>query len=126
MLVPSDEVLRLREATTDDLDDLADITCAAFPMDPQWDYRFPHREEFPKDNWTSTRLMYKNLMETVGNVINVITIPSKEDGEKLRRSIAFAVWELPGSKTGAALASGSYNHSHTSLLASGDLILSHE
>ena len=35
MLVPSDEVLTLGKATTDDLDDLADITCAAFPMFPQ-------------------------------------------------------------------------------------------
>ena len=114
MLVPSDEVLALRKATTDDLDDLADIACAAFPMDPQWDYRFPHREEFPEDNWTYTRLMYKNLMENDSNVINIITVPSKKNGEIVRRSIAVAVWELPSIKTGVTLVSGSYNHSYTS------------
>ena len=114
MLVPSDEVLALRKATTDDLDDLANITCAAMPMDPQWSYRFPHREEFPEDHWNCTRLMYKNLLETEGNVINVLTVPSMTDGETVRQLIALAVWELPGSKTGVDLAFGSYNHSHTS------------
>ena len=126
MLVPCNEVLALRKATTDDLDDLANIACAAFPKDPQWNYRFPHREEFPEDHWNCTRLMYKNLMEKEGNVINIVTVPSKEDGKKIGRSIALAVWELPGSMTGVTWPSGSYNHSHISPVALGDLVLSHE
>ena len=80
MIVPSDGVLALRKATTDDLDDLADIACATFPIDSQWDYRFPHREEFAENNWTYTRLMYKNLIENDDNVINIITTPSRENG----------------------------------------------
>ena len=106
MLVPSDELLALRKATTDDLDELANIACAAFPIDPQWKYRFPHREEFLEDNWNCTRLMYKNLMENEGNVINILTVPSMEDGKKVHRPIALAVWVLPGSRMGASFPSG--------------------
>lgn len=106
MSVLSDQVLTLRAATADDLDDVADIACAAFPMDPQWDYRFPRRKEYPKDNWNCTRLMYKNLMEK-GDAINVITIPTKKDGEEVHRPIAVAVWEPIGGGTDIAFASGS-------------------
>lgn len=95
MSVRSEDVMALRKATVDDLDDLADIACAAMPMDPQWDYRFPRRKEFPEDNWNHTRLAYKNLLETPGNIINVVTVQSEKDGEMVHRSIAMAVWELP-------------------------------
>lgn len=91
----SDEVMALRVATADDLDDLADITCAAFPMDPQWDYRFPHRKQFPKDNWDCTRFTCQSLLETPGNIINVITVPTEKDGVTVQQAIAVAVWELP-------------------------------
>lgn len=110
MLVPSEEVLTLRAATTDDLDHLADIVCAAFAMDPQWDYRFPHRKEYPEDNWRCTRLMCKNLMETPGIAINVITIPTQNDGEEVHRPTAVAVWRLSGGETGVSSASGSSLH----------------
>ena len=95
MSVRSEDVMALRKATVDDLDDLADIACAACPMNPQWNYRFPRRKEFPKDNWNYTRLSYKNLLENPGNVINVITVQTEKDGEMVHRSIALAVWELP-------------------------------
>ena len=126
MLVPSDGVLALRKATTDDLNDLANITCAAMPKDLQWDYCFPHRKKYPEDHWNGTRLMLKNLMETTDILINVITVPSKEDGETNDRSIALAVWELSGCKTGFSLGSGSYNHPHASSVALTNSILSHE
>lgn len=95
MSVPSEDVMALRKATVDDLDDLTDIACAAFPMDSQWDYRFPRRKEFPKDHWNHTRMTYKNLLETSGNIVNLVTVRAEKDGETVHRSIALAVWELP-------------------------------
>lgn len=117
MSVSSEEVLSLRTATIDDLDDVIDLACATFPMDPQWDYRFPHRKEFPEDHWKCTRLAYQNLMETPGNVMNIITIPTKKDGKIVDRPIAVAVWELPGDKTGVIPTQGLYTHTYQSLLA---------
>lgn len=107
MLVRSVDVMALRKATVDDLDDLADIACAAVPMDPQWDYRFPHRKEFPKDNWNATRLMYKTFMETSGNIINVITVPTEKDGKTVHRPIALAAWELPEDTKSGMIPTGS-------------------
>lgn len=110
MGVLSEEVLTLRTATIDDLDDLADIACAAFPMDPQWVYRFPHRKEYPEDHWICTRLRYKNMIGRDDTAINVITIPTKKDEETIHRPIALAVWELPGGEAGIIFPSGSYFH----------------
>lgn len=85
----------MRVTTADDLDDLADLACATFPLDPQWDYRFPRRKEYPKDHWNCTRSMYRTYMETPGNIINIITIPTEKDGELVQQAVALAVWELP-------------------------------
>ena len=40
--------------------------------------------------------MYKNLVEKKGNVINIVTVLSKENGKKIRRPIVIAVWEQDG------------------------------
>ncbi|KAJ4367028.1 hypothetical protein N0V83_007558 [Neocucurbitaria cava] len=82
--------LILRTATAADLDDLANIACAAFPADPQWDYRFPRRKEFPDDTYRCTREGYKSMLEEDGVAINVITT----DVHGAQQPIALAVWEL--------------------------------
>lgn len=85
--------MELRTATADDLDQMANIMCAAFPMDPQWDYRFPHRLEYPEDNWSCTREMLSNFLKKDHFVVKVITSKSNED-EDVVKSVALAVWEL--------------------------------
>jgi len=86
----------MRKATKDDLDDLVDIMCAAMPMDPQWDYRFPKRRQFPEDNRRCTRKMMERLVnddEKSHTVVRVIAIPSSEKG-KTSQAVALAVWEM--------------------------------
>jgi GNAT superfamily N-acetyltransferase len=97
--------MQLRTATNQDLDDLATIACAAFPADPQWNYRFPHRREFPKDNFKCTRETYKSMLKEDGVVVNVITIDKDDDHQK-HKPIALAVWELQYKKTSSFLEVG--------------------
>ena len=88
--------MELRTATVDDLDSLADIACAAFPTDPQWDYRFPRRREYPQDNWKSTRKIFNGFLTGSGEdhyLVKVITSQSNED-DSIVKPIALAVWEL--------------------------------
>lgn len=107
MLVHSDEVLTLRQATADDIDDLTDLSCAALPLDPQWDYRFPRRKEYPEDNWKCTRSTYQTFMETPGYLINIITIPAEKDGGLVQRAVALAVWVLPEEERKGIISMGS-------------------
>jgi len=86
----------MRRATVEDLDDLTDIMCSAMPMDPQWDYRFPRRQEFPEDNRSCTRKMMESLVnddENSHTVVRVITMPCGEEGRR-SKAVAVAVWRL--------------------------------
>jgi hypothetical protein len=47
--------MTVRLGTRDDLDSLVDLGLAAMPMDPQWDYRYPHRLEYPDEHRICTR-----------------------------------------------------------------------
>ena len=86
----------IRRATVEDLDDMTDIMCTAMPMDPQWDYRFPRRREFPDDHRRCTRSMLDSLVNDDANsrfVARVITIPCGEEGRR-SKAVALAIWEL--------------------------------
>jgi hypothetical protein len=62
-------------------------------MDPQWNYRFPRRHEFPDDNWKFTRKLVRDFLEKDHFVVNVVTSNSDED-EKVVKPVSLAVWEL--------------------------------
>ncbi|KAH6971212.1 hypothetical protein BKA56DRAFT_596028 [Ilyonectria sp. MPI-CAGE-AT-0026] len=50
-LTPAPEaIMTVRPGTLDDLDVLVSLGLAAMPMDPQWDYRYPHRAEYPQEH----------------------------------------------------------------------------
>ena len=98
--------LKLRTATSTDLDNITAVACAAFPDDPQWDYRFPHRKEFPEDNYKCTKELYKSMLDIDDIVINVITTSTKENNETKEKLIALAVWELQYEKADGSLKIG--------------------
>lgn len=85
--------MELRQATPDDLDSMTDVMVSAFPMDPQWDYRFPYRLEYPEDHWRCTRRTLAKFFRKDHFVINIVTDGNgSEPGS--RRAVALAVWEL--------------------------------
>lgn len=85
----------LRVATIADLDAITEVALAAFPLDPQWDYRFPHRHEFPEDNQNYTKIGYRAFFNAPkgATYIMVATAPSLED-PAVTKLVAIAVWEV--------------------------------
>lgn len=84
----------LREATITDLDAITEIALAAFSLDSQWHYRFPHRHEFPKDTENYTKIGYRAFFDAPKETSYVIlaTLPSLED-PTVTKPVAMAVWE---------------------------------
>ncbi len=82
----------LREATIDDLDYLTDIQVLAFPSDPQWDYRFPHRKKYPGDIKKYTKLRFESFLKNNRYHVELAEICRTEEG-KTMRPVAFAVWD---------------------------------
>lgn len=87
--------MNIREATIVDLDVITEIALAAFPLDPQWDYRFPHRYKFPEDTRSYTKIGYKTFFDAPKDsfYVMVATAPSLED-PGVTKPVAVAVWEM--------------------------------
>lgn len=84
----------MRQATKEDLEDLTTIAQAAFPDDPQWDYRFPYRDQYPKDNRNWTRRQYREYLDDPEKyLIMVITAPDAERPIS-GKPVALAVWNV--------------------------------
>ncbi|RYP19781.1 hypothetical protein DL767_009587 [Monosporascus sp. MG133] len=58
-----DERLPLRRATLGDLDNVLAVVLEGLSGGPQFDYRFPHRDEYPDDNRKWLRQEYKEYLE---------------------------------------------------------------
>lgn len=82
----------LRNGTLADLDCILDIGLAAMPMDPQWNYRFPHRQAFPQDQRDATRKRYREFLENSDGRWSV-TVAEMFKGNSVT-PVAFAVWDI--------------------------------
>ena len=95
---PTVSALSIREAKPLDLDAMTEIMLAAFPFDPQWQYRYPYASEFPQDSYKYSRLrLSEYLNDAVAGLYQIFLVesPTNEDPAK-RRVVAFAIYQLPG------------------------------
>jgi hypothetical protein len=87
--------LSIRRATIDDLDDLVDIALTAMPQDPQWNWRFPYRLQFPEDNRGFTRIRYEEFLRNADGQWLVMLAEAREfNGEAVPNAIAMAIWNV--------------------------------
>ncbi|KAI0384708.1 acyl-CoA N-acyltransferase [Hypomontagnella monticulosa] len=87
---PPDRRLTLRVATSCDLEDIATVAQEGFPDDPEFDYRFPHRLEYPEDNRKWILQEYKEYLEQPNKyAVMIITASDNDD-----KAIALSVWDM--------------------------------
>ena len=92
------DTMSIRKADLSDLDAMVEVALVAMPMDPQWDYRFPHRKHYHEDTLKFTRERFKMFLENESGEWHVMVadLPSHENSTVLKVT-AFAVWRLPPS-----------------------------
>ena len=54
----SPAMYRVRLATPADVGDVTRLAIQAMPFDPQWNYRYTYREQFPNDHYKYTKMLY--------------------------------------------------------------------
>ena len=87
--------LVLRAATSDDLDSLTRIVQVGFPDDPEVNYRFPKREQYPEDYYEWTRKEYQGYLgQPKTYVVHLIEIADESDGKVVMKPAALAVWDI--------------------------------
>jgi hypothetical protein len=82
----------IRQATIADLGPIVDIVLAAMPMDPQWNWRFPYRTQYPEDERHGTMLKFQEFLLSTHQWVVMIAESTPEDADP--RPIACAVWDL--------------------------------
>jgi hypothetical protein len=87
--------VRIRPAETRDIDMITTIVCAAMMDDPQWQYRYPHRENYFEDTFAAVLQGVRSAMSDETVFINVATLPTAILDENDDVAVAVAMWELP-------------------------------
>ncbi|OAP64295.1 hypothetical protein AYL99_00267 [Fonsecaea erecta] len=72
-----------RRAGPADVDDMGRIGLQAMPLDPQWNYRYRHRKEYPKDHEKYIRRKWQKYFDNNDGkwTVNLIDMPSNEDSD---------------------------------------------
>jgi hypothetical protein len=89
--------LTIRPAKSSDVDALTQIGIAAFPLEPQWPYRYPYRHQYPEDHIKHTRNRYTEWLSAAATPtceVVVAEAPSLEDPE-VRKVVSLSIWRLP-------------------------------
>jgi GNAT superfamily N-acetyltransferase len=74
---------------------MVNIGLNAMPMDPQWNWRFEHRDRFPDDYKKSTRNIYRGFLENrPGNWCVLLAEKPVGGIHGVLQPVAFAVWNV--------------------------------
>ncbi|KXX81484.1 hypothetical protein MMYC01_201720, partial [Madurella mycetomatis] len=46
-----------------DIEAVTDAVIRTMPLDPQWDYRFPYRHQYPADHYKYTRMLFEYFLD---------------------------------------------------------------
>lgn len=77
-----------------DLEVMLDIGLSAMPMDPQWNWRFPHRLQFPEDTRHFTRQKYREFLENKTGRWQVMVAEVKPENDVPPVTVAMAIWDV--------------------------------
>lgn len=89
--------ITVREAVLEDLDQITKIGISAFPLDPQWNYRYPYREQHPQVHYDCCKQRWAEWLaasQTPDCMILVAELPSNEDSS-VTAVQAFSIWKMP-------------------------------
>jgi len=86
--------MRPRLGVPSDADALTEVIIRTMPLDPQWDYRFPYRHEFPEDHYKYTKMLFEYFLDPAFDDWLVMVVEdSLEPGGELS-IVAFGVWDV--------------------------------
>ncbi|EUC40781.1 hypothetical protein COCMIDRAFT_40950 [Bipolaris oryzae ATCC 44560] len=84
-----------RAATPHDVDSIVSVVLKAMPFDPQFDYRFVYKKQFPEDHYKYTRILYEEFISPINDdwLVMVAEVPASP-ASKPATIVGFAVWDV--------------------------------
>jgi len=80
-----------------DLDGVTEVILEAMPDDPQWDYRFPKRCEFPEDHRKFTKMLLQCFLDPKFDDWVVMVVEDKQEPktkDQDPRIVSFGVFDV--------------------------------
>ncbi|KAK3318156.1 hypothetical protein B0H66DRAFT_575138 [Apodospora peruviana] len=77
-----------------DLDAVTDVILSAMVLDPQWDYRFPWRLEYPDDHRKYTRMLIEYFLRPDYDDWLVMVVEDLDEDDGQYKVVAFGVWDV--------------------------------
>lgn len=81
----------------EDLDGVTDVIIKAMPDDPQWDYRFPKRCEFPDDHRKYTKMLLQHFLDPKLDDWVVMVVEDRQEPrakDQNARIVSFGVFDV--------------------------------
>lgn len=78
----------------EDLDGVTDVIIKAMPDDPQWDYRFPKRREFPDDHKKYTKMLMQHFLDPKLDDWAVMVVEDRQKPDQDARIVSFGVFDV--------------------------------
>jgi hypothetical protein len=85
---------RVRPATEADKESWIDVLLAGLEIDPQWQWRFPKRKEFPEDTRERAARWFERAMALENHTVFVAELPRVGDEE-----LEHPEWVIVGGST---------------------------
>lgn len=85
----------LRLARPDDIDGIVDVMLLTSSLDPNWDFIFSYRHEYPEDYYKYTKIVFESYLRPGRDdkKVMVIEAPSHED-PNVSKIVAISVWDV--------------------------------
>lgn len=87
----------LRPGLPSDVDAITNVIIKTMPLDPQWDYRFPLRKQYPEDHYKYIRMLFEYFLDPSYDDWAVMVVEEVDPAgcEKKQLKIAsISVWDV--------------------------------
>jgi hypothetical protein len=86
--------MKPRLALPADIDAVTNVILNAMPLDPQWDYRFPYRDQYPKDHYKFTRMLFEYFLDPSYDDWLVMVVEDTLRPGQPAEVVSFGVWDI--------------------------------
>jgi hypothetical protein len=86
--------MKPRLALPADIEAVTNVIINAMPLDPQWDYRFPYRDQYPKDHYKFTRMLFEYFLDPSYDDWLVMVVEDSLRPGQPTEVVSFGVWDI--------------------------------
>ncbi|KAK4152151.1 hypothetical protein C8A00DRAFT_16515 [Chaetomidium leptoderma] len=77
-----------------DVEAVTNVIINTMPLDPQWDYRFPQRHQYPEDHYKYTRMLFEYFLNPLYDDWLVMVVEDSLHSGGPAEVVSFGVWDV--------------------------------